>query len=151
MLFRSGMTGFPLIDAAMRQIKTIGWMHNRCRMVVASFLVKNLLIDWRKGEEYFAKSLVDYDPSSNNGGWQWCASTGTDSQPYFRIFSPTLQMKRFDKNCEYIKLWIPELKDVPNNIILNWEQKQYPNINYPKPIIDTKITAALFIKTFKEI
>ena len=147
----NGITGFPLIDAAMRQIKTIGWMHNRCRMVVASFLVKNLLIDWRKGEEYFAKSLVDYDPSSNNGGWQWCASTGTDSQPYFRIFSPTLQMKRFDKNCEYIKLWIPELRDVPNKIILNWEQKQLPNINYPKPIIDTKITAALFIKTFKEI
>jgi deoxyribodipyrimidine photo-lyase len=147
----NGITGFPLIDAAMRQLKITGWMHNRCRMVVASFLVKNLLIDWRKGEEYFAKSLVDYDPSSNNGGWQWCASTGTDSQPYFRIFSPTLQMKRFDKNCEYIKLWVPELREVSNKIILNWEQKQYPNINYPKPIIDTKITAALFIKTFKEI
>jgi deoxyribodipyrimidine photo-lyase len=147
----NGITGFPLIDAAMRQLKITGWMHNRCRMVVASFLVKNLLIDWRKGEEYFAKSLVDYDPSSNNGGWQWCASTGTDSQPYFRIFSPTLQMKRFDKDCEYIKLWVPELREVSNKIILNWEQKQYPNINYPKPIIDTKITAALFIKTFKEI
>jgi deoxyribodipyrimidine photo-lyase len=147
----NGITGFPLIDAAMRQLKITGWMHNRCRMVVASFLVKNLLIDWRKGEEYFAKSLVDYDPSSNNGGWQWCASTGTDSQPYFRIFSPTLQMKRFDKDCEYIKLWIPELREVSNKIILNWEQKQYPNINYSKPIIDTKITAALFIKTFKEI
>jgi len=147
----NGITGFPLIDAAMRQLKITGWMHNRCRMVVASFLVKNLLIDWRKGEEYFAKSLVDYDPSSNNGGWQWCASTGTDSQPYFRIFSPTLQMKRFDKDCEYIKLWVPELREVSNKIILNWEQKQYPNINYPKPIIDTKITATLFIKTFKEI
>jgi deoxyribodipyrimidine photo-lyase len=147
----NGITGFPLIDAAMRQLKITGWMHNRCRMVVASFLVKNLLIDWRKGEEYFAKSLVDYDPSSNNGGWQWCASTGTDSQPYFRIFSPTLQMKRFDKDCEYIKLWVPELREVSNKIILNWEQKQYPNINYLKPIIDTKITAALFIKTFKEI
>jgi deoxyribodipyrimidine photo-lyase len=147
----NGITGFPLIDAAMRQLKITGWMHNRCRMVVASFLVKNLLIDWRKGEEYFAKSLVDYDPSSNNGGWQWCASTGTDSQPYFRIFSPTLQMKRFDKDCEYIKLWVPELREVSNKIILNWEQKQYPNINYPKPIIDTKITTALFIKTFKEI
>jgi deoxyribodipyrimidine photo-lyase len=147
----NGITGFPLIDAAMRQLKITGWMHNRCRMVVASFLVKNLLIDWRKGEEYFAKSLVDYDPSSNNGGWQWCASTGTDSQPYFRIFSPTLQMKRFDKDCEYIKLWVPELREVSNKIILNWEQKQYPNINYPKPIIDTKITSALFIKTFKEI
>jgi deoxyribodipyrimidine photo-lyase len=149
--WKNGLTGFPLIDAAMRQLKICGWMHNRCRMVVASFLVKNLLIDWRKGEEHFAKSLVDYDPSSNNGGWQWCASTGTDSQPYFRIFSPTLQMKKFDKNCDYIKKWVPELKDVSNKIILNWETKQYPNINYPKPIVDTKETSKLFIKTFKEI
>ena len=149
--WKNGLTGFPLIDAAMRQLKICGWMHNRCRMVVASFLVKNLLIDWRKGEEHFAKSLVDYDPSSNNGGWQWCASTGTDSQPYFRIFSPTLQMKKFDKDCEYIKKWIPELKEISNKIILNWETKQYPNINYPKPIIDTKETSKLFIKTFKEI
>jgi deoxyribodipyrimidine photo-lyase len=149
--WKNGLTGFPLVDAAMRQLKICGWMHNRCRMVVASFLVKNLLIDWRKGELYFAKSLVDYDPSSNNGGWQWCASTGTDSQPYFRIFSPTLQMKRFDNNCDYIKKWIPELKDVSNKIILNWETKQYPNINYPKPIVDVKETSKLFIKTFKEI
>jgi deoxyribodipyrimidine photo-lyase len=149
--WKNGFTGFPLIDAAMRQLKICGWMHNRCRMIVASFLVKNLFIDWRKGEEHFAKSLVDYDPSSNNGGWQWCASTGTDSQPYFRIFSPTLQMKKFDNNCDYIKKWIPELKDVSNKIILNWETKQYPNINYPKPIINTKETSKIFIKTFKEI
>lgn len=149
--WKNGLTGFPLIDAAMRQLKICGWMHNRCRMVVASFLVKNLFIDWRKGEEHFAKLLVDYDPSSNNGGWQWCASTGTDSQPYFRIFSPTLQMKKFDNNCDYIKKWIPELKDVSNKIILNWETKQYPNINYPKPIINTKETSKIFIKTFKEI
>uniref|UniRef100_A0A6C0EP91 Photolyase/cryptochrome alpha/beta domain-containing protein n=1 Tax=viral metagenome TaxID=1070528 RepID=A0A6C0EP91_9ZZZZ len=149
--WKNGLTGFPLIDAAMRQLKICGWMHNRCRMVVASFLVKNLLIDWRKGEQHFAKSLVDYDPSSNNGGWQWCASTGTDSQPYFRIFSPTLQMKKFDNNCDYIKKWIPELKDISNKIILNWELKQYPNINYPKPIINIKETSKIFIKTFKEI
>jgi len=149
--WKNGLTGFPLIDAAMRQLKICGWMHNRCRMVVASFLVKNLLIDWRKGEQHFAKSLVDYDPSSNNGGWQWCASTGTDSQPYFRIFSPTLQMKKFDNNCDYIKKWIPELKDISNKIILNWELKQYPNINYPKPIINVKETSKIFIKTFKEI
>jgi len=149
--WKNGLTGFPLIDAAMRQLKICGWMHNRCRMVVASFLVKNLLIDWRKGEEHFAKSLVDYDPSSNNGGWQWCASTGTDSQPYFRIFSPTLQMKKYDNKCEYIKKWIPELKDVANSIILNWETKQYPNIKYPYPIVNIKETSKLFIKTFKEI
>ena len=149
--WKQGKTGFPIIDAAMRQLNMIGWMHNRCRMIVASFLVKNLFIDWRKGEEYFAKSLVDYDPSSNNGGWQWCASTGTDSQPYFRIFSPTLQMKKYDPDCIYIKKWVHELKDVPNKIILNWEIKQYPNINYPKPIVNTKTSAALFIKRFKEI
>jgi deoxyribodipyrimidine photo-lyase len=120
-------------------------------MIVASFLVKNLLIDWRKGEEYFAKSLVDYDPSSNNGGWQWCASTGTDSQPYFRIFSPTLQMKKYDPDCIYIKKWVKELKDVPNKVILNWETKQDQIINYPIPIINTKTTAAVFVKTFKAI
>jgi deoxyribodipyrimidine photo-lyase len=149
--WKQGKTGFPIVDAAMRQLNTIGWMHNRCRMIVASFLVKNLLIDWRKGEEYFAKSLVDYDPSSNNGGWQWCASTGTDSQPYFRIFSPTLQMKKYDPDCIYIKKWVKELKDVPNKVILNWETKQDQIINYPIPIINTKTTAAAFVKTFKAI
>jgi deoxyribodipyrimidine photo-lyase len=149
--WKQGKTGFPIVDAAMRQLNTIGWMHNRCRMIVASFLVKNLLIDWRKGEEYFAKSLVDYDPSSNNGGWQWCASTGTDSQPYFRIFSPTLQMKKYDPECIYIKKWVKELKDVPNKVILNWETKQDQIINYPIPIINAKTTAAAFVKTFKAI
>lgn len=149
--WKQGKTGFPIVDAAMRQLNTIGWMHNRCRMIVASFLVKNLLIDWRKGEEYFARSLVDYDPSSNNGGWQWCASTGTDSQPYFRIFSPTLQMKKYDPECIYIKKWVKELKDVPNKVILNWETKQDQIINYPIPIINTKTTAAVFVKTFKGI
>ena len=149
--WKQGKTGFPIVDAAMRQLNTIGWMHNRCRMIVASFLVKNLLIDWRKGEEYFAKSLVDYDPSSNNGGWQWCASTGTDSQPYFRIFSPTLQMKKYDPECIYIKKWVKELKDVPNKVILNWETKQDQIINYPIPIINAKTTAAAFVKTFKDI
>jgi deoxyribodipyrimidine photo-lyase len=149
--WKQGKTGFPIVDAAMRQLNTIGWMHNRCRMIVASFLVKNLLIDWRKGEEYFARSLVDYDPSSNNGGWQWCASTGTDSQPYFRIFSPTLQMKKYDPECIYIKKWVKELKDVPNKVILNWETKQNQIINYPIPIINTKTTAAVFVKTFKGI
>lgn len=149
--WKKGMTGFPLIDAAMRQLNKCGWMHNRNRMIVASFLVKNLLIDWRKGEHYFATSLVDYDPSSNNGGWQWCASTGTDAQPYFRIFSPTLQMKKYDKDCIYIKKWIPELKSVSNKIILNWEKKQNDDIDYPKPIIDIKSSSQKFINLFKNI
>jgi len=134
----------------MRQLNSCGWMHNRNRMVVASFLVKNLLIDWKKGEHYFAIHLVDYDPSSNNGGWQWCASTGTDDQPYFRIFSPTLQMKRYDKDCIYIKKWDPELKSVPNKIILNWEKKSDYQVDYPKPIIDIKTSSQKFIKLFKE-
>jgi len=148
--WKDGLTGFPLVDAAMNQLNKTGWMHNRCRMIVASFLTKNLLIDWRKGEQYFASKLVDYDPSSNNGGWQWCASTGTDSQPYFRIFSPSAQLLKYDKECLYIKEWISELKDVDNKIILNWEKNNnYPNINYPKPIIDFKISSKKFIEIFK--
>ena len=147
--WKNGRTGFPLVDAAMRQLNICGWMHNRCRMIVASFLVKNLLIDWRKGEEYFASKLVDYDPSSNNGGWRWCASMGADSQPYFRIFSPTAQLKKYDRDCLYIKKWIPELRNVPNNIILEWETKN--NDSYYKPIVNFKSTSATFIKRFKEI
>ena len=151
--WKNGTTGIPLIDASMRQLNECGWMHNRCRMIVASFLTKNLFISWKEGERYFATKLVDYDPSSNNGGWQWCASTGTDSQPYFRIFSPSAQLKRFDNDCLFIKKWIPELKDVDNKIIHNWENKDYShlNIKYPIPIINTKETAKRFIKTFKEI
>lgn len=150
--WKTGTTGFPIIDASMRQLNTCGWMHNRCRMLVASFLTKNLFIDWRKGEQYFATRLVDYDPSSNNGGWQWCASTGTDSQPYFRIFSPSAQLKKFDKDCLFIKKWIPELRDVDNKIIHNWENvKDYSklNIKYPKPIINMKETSKRFIDLFK--
>lgn len=152
--WKNGTTGFPIIDASMRQLNTCGWMHNRCRMLVASFLTKNLFIDWRKGEQYFATRLVDYDPSSNNGGWQWCASTGTDSQPYFRIFSPSAQLKKFDKDCLFIKKWIPELKDVDNKIIHNWENiKDYSklNIKYPKPIINMKETSKRFINKFKSL
>ena len=149
--WKNGKTGFPFVDASMNQLNKTGWLHNRCRMIVASFLTKNLFIDWRWGEEYFASKLVDYDPASNNGGWQWCASTGTDAQPYFRIFSPTSQLMRFDKKCEYVKQWIPELKDVENKIILNWDKKQKDDINYPKPIVDFSQTSKHFIAKFKEI
>jgi deoxyribodipyrimidine photo-lyase len=150
--WKNGLTGFPLIDAAMRQLNICGWMHNRCRMIVASFLVKNLFINWRSGEEYFASKLVDYDPSSNNGGWQWCASTGTDSQPYFRIFSPSAQLKKYDNECLFVKKWVPELRDIPNHIILKWENiKNYNLYNYPKPMVNIKTTSATFIKRFKEI
>jgi len=135
----------------MRQLNTTGWLHNRCRMIVASFLTKNLFIDWRWGEQYFASKLVDYDPSSNNGGWQWCASTGTDSQPYFRIFSPMAQLLKFDKDCSYVKKWIPELKNVDNKIILNWDKKNstHKNINYSEPIVDFGITSKRFVAAFQ--
>lgn len=148
--WKEGKTGYPLVDAAMRQMNECGWMHNRCRMIVASFLTKNLFIDWRKGENYFATKLVDYDPSSNNGGWQWCASTGTDSQPYFRIFSPTAQLQKFDKDCEYIKKWIPELRNVDNKIILNWDKKEVSGINYPRPMVEFSKTSKRFIDEFKK-
>ena len=104
----NGTTGYAMVDAGMAQLNKTGWMHNRLRMITAMFLTKDLLIDWRWGEKYFATRLVDYDPASNNGGWQWSASTGTDAQPYFRIFNPELQLKRYDKNYEYIRTWMPE-------------------------------------------
>lgn len=107
--WKEGKTGYPMVDAGMRQLKATGWMHNRVRMVVASFLVKDLLIDWRWGEKYFMETLLDGDLAPNNGGWQWAASTGCDPQPYFRIFNPTLQSEKFDPEGSYIKRWCPEL------------------------------------------
>jgi deoxyribodipyrimidine photo-lyase len=112
-----GKTGYPIVDAGMRQLNSEGWMHNRIRMVTAMFLTKDLFIDWRRGEKYFAEHLVDLDFASNNGGWQWSASTGCDAQPYFRIFNPYLQSKRFDSNGDYIKKYVSELKSVPNKYI----------------------------------
>jgi deoxyribodipyrimidine photo-lyase len=108
--WRCGKTGFPIVDAGMRQLNVSGFMHNRVRMITASFLVKDLHIDWQWGEKYFAKTLIDYDPSVNNGNWQWAASTGCDAQPYFRIFNPWIQQKKFDPECAYIKKWVPELR-----------------------------------------
>lgn len=115
--WKEGKTGYPLVDAAMRQLNTTGWMHNRLRMVVASFLTKHLLIDWRLGEKYFMQQLIDGDLAANNGGWQWAASTGCDSQPYFRVFNPIRQSERFDPDGNFIRMYIPELKDVPDKYI----------------------------------
>lgn len=112
-----GSTGFPIIDAAMRQLNQTGWMHNRLRMLTASFLIKDLLIDWRWGERYFMSQLIDGDFASNNGGWQWAASTGTDAVPYFRIFNPTTQGRKFDPDGEFIRHWLPELASVPSRYI----------------------------------
>jgi deoxyribodipyrimidine photo-lyase len=135
-----GETGYPIVDAGMRQLNETGYMHNRTRLIVASFLTKTLLIDWREGEEYFATKLTDYDPASNNGNWQWVASTGADSQPYFRIFNPWEQAKNYDNDCKYIKKWVPELQNVPNKDIFNWETEwgKYKDIKYFKPIVDYK-------------
>jgi deoxyribodipyrimidine photo-lyase len=134
--WQSGMTGFPIVDAGMRELNTTGYMHNRVRMVVASFLTKDLHIDWRLGEQYFARQLVDYDPAVNNGNWQWSASTGCDAQPYFRIFNPWLQQKRFDPDCAYIKRWVPELAAVSASALHQLAEKPLPpQIKYPRPIV----------------
>lgn len=130
-----GKTGFPIVDAGMRELNSTGFMHNRVRMVVASFLVKDLHISWRWGERYFAQHLVDYDPSVNNGNWQWAASTGCDAQPYFRIFNPWLQQQKFDSDCLYIYRWLPELIGVPTKIIHNWHSN-HSGSHYPAPIVD---------------
>lgn len=134
--WKKGETGFPIIDAGMRQLNQLGWMHNRLRMITASFLVKNLLIDWRKGEEYFISHLIDGDLALNNGGWQWAASTGNDSVPYTRIFNPWTQSKIFDASGVFIKKFIPELKKIPINYIHNPHKWLNKTIDYPKPIIN---------------
>lgn len=148
-----GNTGFPIVDAAMRQLNTTGWMHNRCRMIVASFLIKDMLVDWRLGEEYFAKMLVDYDPSSNNGGWQFCSSTGVDAQPYFRIFNPFSQSSKFDPDAAYIKRWVPELKDVDARDIHKWDTVAQPPqaTSYPPPMLVHKDQAKKALEFYKII
>lgn len=137
-----GKTGFPIVDAGMRQLNATGWMHNRVRMIVASFLVKDLHIDWRWGEKYFAQQLVDYDPAVNNGNWQWSASTGCDAQPYFRIFNPWLQQVKFDPECAYIKKWVPELKDLDSKSIHTWYKAKQTLKDYPQPIVDHAVESA---------
>lgn len=137
MAWCEGATGFPIVDAGMRELNVTGYMHNRVRMIVASFLTKDLHIDWRWGERYFAQKLVDYDPAVNNGNWQWVASTGCDAQPYFRIFNPWLQQKKFDSECAYIKRWVPELANVPaRNLHRLGDQEEMCCPGYPKPVVD---------------
>lgn len=133
-----GQTGFPIVDAGMRQLNATGYMVNRARLITMSFLIKTMLIDYRLGERYFATKLTDYDPGSNNGNTLWIMGGGADSQQYMRIFSPSIQAKEHDGDCKYIKTWITELKDVDNEIILNWETEwqNHKEIKYPKPILD---------------
>lgn len=129
-----GKTGYPIVDAGMRELNETGFMHNRVRMITASFLTKHLLIDWRWGEAYFAKKLLDFDLSANNGGWQWASSSGCDAAPYFRVFNPTLQTKNFDKELKYVKKWVPELN----------------SLNYPQPIVEHKFARERALKVYKE-
>jgi len=139
-LWCRGQTGFPIVDAGMRELVSTGFMHNRVRMIVASFLVKDLHINWQRGEEFFAQHLTDFDPAVNNGSWQWAASTGCDAQPYFRIFNPWLQQERFDPDCIYIKKWLPELSELPSKKIHSlYEDAAGRSINYPSPMVDHSV------------
>lgn len=132
--WKTGTTGYPIVDAGMRELSATGFMHNRVRMITASFLSKHLLLDWRLGEAWFAEKLLDFDLASNSGGWQWAAGCGTDAAPYFRIFNPTEQTKKFDKNLEYVKKWVPELNTA----------------RYPKPIVDHAFARQRCLDVYKE-
>ncbi len=146
-----GKTGVPIIDAAMRQLNETKWMHNRLRMITAMFLSKNLLVDWRKGERYFMKNLIDGDFCSNNGGWQWSASTGVDAAPYFRIFNPITQSEKFDPEGKFIRKFVPELIDCPSNEIHNPSKETRSSLNYPEMIVDLKSSRLRAIDAFKSI
>jgi len=149
--WKNGKTGFPIVDAAMRQLKQTGWMHNRLRMITAMFFSKLLWIDWRLGEQYFMQHLIDGDFASNNGGWQWSASTGTDAAPYFRIFNPISQSEKFDPKGEFIRQYCPELADLDDNAIHNPYEYAIGELDYPQPIIDYKKCREYAIETFKKL
>ena len=150
--WQQGQTGIPIVDAGMRQMLATGWMHNRVRMIVAMFLTKNLLIDWRLGEAWFMQHLIDGDLAANNGGWQWCASTGTDAVPYFRIFNPVSQSEKFDPDGDYLRSWLPELahlnaKEIHDPYAKHPERK----LDYPRPIVDLKHSRLRALEAFKAL
>ena len=156
--WKSGLTGYPVVDACMRQLSGTGWMHNRGRMIAASFLVKDLLINWQEGEKWFMKHLVDGDPAANNGGWQWTAGVGTDAAPYFRIFNPILQSQKFDPQGNFIRTWVPELANVPEKFIHTpWLMPPDLQSNchcvigkdYPEPIVDHQQAKKRTLAAFK--
>jgi deoxyribodipyrimidine photo-lyase len=150
--WKDARTGFPIVDACMREINETGFMHNRGRLIVGSFLVKILLIDWKLGEKYFSNKLVDIDLCVNNGNWGWVSGSGSDAQPYFRIFNPWLQGETYDKNCEYIKKWIPELKDVDAKHIHKWyDYYDEYDVDYPKPMVDYADQKKKVLKAYKAI
>lgn len=151
--WQEGRTGFPLIDAAMRQLLATGWMHNRLRMVVAMFLTKNLLIDWREGERFFMRHLIDGDLAANNGGWQWSASTGTDAVPWFRLFNPISQSQRFDPQGRFIRHWLPELADLDNRRIHDPGAAGglFTVANYPQPMVDLTASRQRALNAFRDL
>jgi deoxyribodipyrimidine photo-lyase len=144
----SGRTGFPLVDAAMRQLVQTGWMHNRLRMVCAMFLSKYLLLDWRRGEAFFMRHLIDGDLAANNGGWQWSASTGTDAAPYFRLLNPIRQMERFDGEACFCKQFLPELRGLDAKILLQPGHPELLQAGYPPPLVDLKFARARALQAF---
>lgn len=156
--WKNGTTGYPIVDACMRQLIGMNWMHNRGRMIVASFLVKDLLINWQEGERWFMQHLVDGDPAANNGGWQWTAGVGTDAAPYFRIFNPILQSEKFDPHGDFIRRWVPELQNVPNQYIhqpwlmpIETQQQSGCRIgeSYPLPIVDHQVAKDRTLAAYK--
>ena len=154
--WKKGLTGYPIVDAGMRELYSSGWMHNRVRMIVASFLVKHLLVNWKEGEKYFRNCLLDYCEASNISGWQWVAGCGADAAPYFRIFNPILQGEKFDKEGEYVKKWVPELKNISKKFIHKpWELKDDKNFklgrDYPFPIVNHEEARAKALSAFKKI
>jgi deoxyribodipyrimidine photo-lyase len=146
-----GRTGYPIVDAGMRQLAASGWMHNRVRMLTASFLAKDLLVDWRLGERFFYRGLVDGDPASNNGGWQWAASTGTDPQPWFRIFNPVSQGRRFDPDGAYVRRFLPELRSVDDDFVHAPWLAPSPPRGYPAPIVDHAERRAEALRRFEAV
>ncbi len=148
-----GMTGYPIVDAAMRCLNATGWMHNRLRMVVAMFLTKDLMLPWQWGERYFMKQLVDGDMAANNGGWQWSAGTGTDAAPYFRIFNPSSQAAKFDRDGEFVKKWVPELMSLGSDLIHEpWKEPLLPaRLKYPDPIVQHDVQREKCLAMFKAL
>ncbi|WP_231183915.1 deoxyribodipyrimidine photo-lyase [Haladaptatus sp. DYF46] len=152
--WKDGETGYPIVDAGMRQLREEAWVHNRVRMIVASFLTKDLLVDWREGYDWYRRKLVDHDTANDNGGWQWAGSTGTDAQPYFRIFNPMTQGERFDSDAEYIKRFVPELSDVPPEKVHEWteldpDEREDLAPEYPAPIVDHSERREMAITMFE--
>jgi deoxyribodipyrimidine photo-lyase len=150
--WKKGITGIPIVDASQRQLLQTGWTHNRGRMISSSILIKIFLIDWREGERFYAEHLVDYDVANNNGGWQWSSGGGSDAQPFFRYFNPYTQSKEHDPKCEYIKRWIPELENISNEDIHNWDTtwENHKDCGYPKPIVDYAEQKEKSIKMYKD-